>query len=262
MARNNTPVFVFSASWRTGSTLLQRLLNTTEELLVWGEPQFLLPARLMFNTANQHFVESQWMRDQSEKEKLHELWAPTICPDPKYVVPAFQDLFDKLYGKPSVDQGRARWGFKEVRDHALENAVMLRRIYPDAKIVFHYRHPFAAYASLKETDFFDFFNEHPFRPMHIWARNYASFKTDEAIQLDPFVISHEEIVKDIPSENQKLQQLFDYVGVEMTATCDEVIGHRLGGSVEDPRLSDDEKTRIRKILKEHRVDLQGEYPDV
>ncbi|MEP6389975.1 MAG: sulfotransferase [Halioglobus sp.] len=262
MTENNSPVFVFSSSWRTGSTLLQRLLNTTEELLVWGEPQFLMPVRRMFNAANRNFSESQWMRDQAKEEKIHELWAPTICPDTKYVVPAFRNFFDSLYGEPSFAQGYTRWGFKEVRDHALENAIMLRGFYPDAKIVFHYRHPFAAYASLKETDFFHFFEENPFRPVHIWARNYASFKTDDAKLLDPFLISHEEIVKAIPGENHEVQQLFDYVGIEMTATCDDVLGKKLGGSADDSRLSDDEKSRIREILQEHGVELDGEYPDV
>src|ERR671916_2027700 len=33
-----SPTFVLGAGWRTGSTLMQRMLNQTGELLVWGEP--------------------------------------------------------------------------------------------------------------------------------------------------------------------------------------------------------------------------------
>ena len=262
MNKSKAPVFVFSACWRTGSTLLQRLLNTTDELLIWGEPASLRAARRMFNIVNRVSDEAQWVRDQVEEEELHRLWTPTILPDSKYIVPAFRDLFDGLYGEPSLALGRSRWGFKEVRDDALENAIMFRRIYPDAKIVFHYRHPFDVYASLKKTDFFSEFEEFPFRPMQVWARNYASFSADEAKALNPFVISHEEIVKTLPGENRRLQQLFDYVGIELTGVCDEVIGSKLGGSSDGAVLTQVEKEKIREILGENEIDVSEQYPDI
>ena len=262
MTKSIAPVFIFSASWRTGSTLLQRLLNTTDELLIWGEPQFLIPARRMFDLATQSFSEAQWMRDQAEEEPLHQMWAPTICPDPAGIVPAFQGLFDQLYCHPSLAQGYVRWGFKEVRNFGIENAVFFRSIFPDAKIVFHYRHPFDAYASLKRTDFYKSFEDAPFQPVQIWAKNYAGFKSRLAADLDAFVISHEEVVSAIPSQNPRLQQLFDYVDIEMTSTCDEVLGNKLGGTSEGHSLSWGEKRKIRAILKEKSVDLNGEYPDV
>ena len=76
------------------------------------------------------------------------------------------------------------------------------------------------------------------------------------------MISHEEVVSAIPSENPKLKKLFDYVEVEMTGTCDEVLGNKLGGTSEGQGLSEHEKKKIRAILKERAVDLVGEYPDV
>lgn len=263
MTKSSTsPVFIFSASWRTGSTLLQRLLNTTDELLIWGEPQFLIPARRMFDLATKSFSEAQWMRDQAEEEPLHQMWAPTICPSPDSIVPAFKGLFDQLYNEPSLAKGFGRWGFKEVRNFGLENAIFFRAIYPDAKIVFHYRHPFDAYASLKRTDFFNSFEDAPFQPMQIWAKNYFGFKSQLAADLNAFVISHEEVVSAIPSENPKLKRLFDYIEVEMTDTCDEVLGNKLGGTSEGQGLSEEEKKKFRTILKERSVDLVDEYPDV
>ena len=32
------PVFLFSAGWRSGSTLLQRLITHGGEVMMWGEP--------------------------------------------------------------------------------------------------------------------------------------------------------------------------------------------------------------------------------
>jgi hypothetical protein len=32
------PLFILSAGWRSGSTLLQRMLIGNEQLMIWGEP--------------------------------------------------------------------------------------------------------------------------------------------------------------------------------------------------------------------------------
>ena len=35
--RNKKRIFVFAAGWRTGSTLLQRIISSTDEVFMWGE---------------------------------------------------------------------------------------------------------------------------------------------------------------------------------------------------------------------------------
>ena len=35
---NAQPIFIFAAIWRSGSTLLQRLLCSDPSLILWGEP--------------------------------------------------------------------------------------------------------------------------------------------------------------------------------------------------------------------------------
>ena len=32
-----SPIFIFTTGWRTGSTLLQRLITSSGETLIWGE---------------------------------------------------------------------------------------------------------------------------------------------------------------------------------------------------------------------------------
>ncbi len=32
------PIFILSAGWRSGSTLIQRLIMSKERILIWGEP--------------------------------------------------------------------------------------------------------------------------------------------------------------------------------------------------------------------------------
>ena len=33
-----SPIFILSAGWRSGSTLLQRLILSAKEVVIWGEP--------------------------------------------------------------------------------------------------------------------------------------------------------------------------------------------------------------------------------
>ncbi|MBW1744549.1 MAG: glycosyltransferase, partial [Deltaproteobacteria bacterium] len=40
-AQAKAPIFVFAAAWRTGSTLLQRILNAAPGILIWGENKAL-----------------------------------------------------------------------------------------------------------------------------------------------------------------------------------------------------------------------------
>ena len=38
MQEANKPVFVLASIWRSGSTLVQRLLSSDPEIIIWGEP--------------------------------------------------------------------------------------------------------------------------------------------------------------------------------------------------------------------------------
>ena len=261
MNPGDSPVFLFSASWRTGSTLVQRLLNTTPELIIWGEPQMLIFVRRAFEAASRGFESVEWARDKAKGQPLHDLWVPTIRPAADNVLPAFRKLFEHLYAKPSLEQGYRRWGFKEVRREAVDNAIMLKTLYPQAKFVFLYRHPFDTYASLKRTDFHRTFND-PLKPMLIWAENYSAFFSERALEVDPFHISYEQITSTRTSAHPKLQALLEHVGIRRTNLIDDVLDRKLGSTSSGEELLESEKNRIRQHIEQCGIDLSHEYPDV
>jgi hypothetical protein len=118
----DAPIFLLSAGWRSGSTLLQRQVMTSSDVLVWGEPyghaaaidRLAEPVRCMTDA---------WPHDD---------W---------FDVPAPVD-------QPARAAGYPRWGLKEIRltgDHAH----YLRWVFPRARIVMLYRNPYHAYRSYR-----------------------------------------------------------------------------------------------------------------
>ena len=261
MNTGDAPVFLFAASWRTGSTLVQRLLNTTSELIVWGEPQMLVFVRKAFEAASRGFEAVERARQRAKVQPLHDLWVPTIRPEAEHVLPAFRNLFENLYARPSAQQGYRRWGFKEVRRQAVDNAIMLKTLYPSAKIVFLYRHPFDTYASLKRTNFHRNFDD-PFQPMLIWAENYSAFFSERALALEPLHISYEQITSTTAQANQEVQALLEYVGIQRTHLINQVLDRKLGSTSSGEELAEPEKSRIRQCIAQCHIDLSHEYPEV
>ena len=115
------PVFIFAASWRTGSTLLQRMFNGTGELLMYGEPQTLWALEQSFSQAYRVCSENVGQWREFRRSGPERAWAPNLSPEVHNGRAGFKALFDTMYGKPSRDLGYNRWGFKEVRKDAFKN---------------------------------------------------------------------------------------------------------------------------------------------
>ncbi|MBM3203739.1 glycosyltransferase family 61 protein, partial [Candidatus Woesearchaeota archaeon] len=74
------PVFIFAACWRTGSTLLQRVLNASDELMIWGEPGYLGLMRRVYDmlTRQTAHQEKQW--NDIRETGLARNWLPNLAP--------------------------------------------------------------------------------------------------------------------------------------------------------------------------------------
>ena len=254
------PLFIFSASWRTGSTLLQRILNTDSDILVWGEPQLLSYLRQVFSVGEKYFSQSQWVRDEVVSKPIYDCWIPTLTPDSSDLLEALRLMFERIYLVPALKQGRRRWGFKEVREAAVANAWMMKKLFPDARIIFHYRDPYDTYASLKKTDFHKNFKE-PYQAMQIWARNMADFYSPQAIALEPFFVKHEDLIcKDGSTSESLLQELFRYAELDLNQLSRQTLELKLGGTADGIPLEPTEVARINQIIDKHKLDLERIYP--
>jgi len=153
------PVFLLSTGWRTGSTLLQRILVTDPRLFLWGEPlgEMTLVSRItdMVNHSlsprDLRIWRSQPSFDNLNSSWLATSWIATLSPPGDDFRLALRSLFDRWLGDPACRLGFTRWGLKEVRLGAAE-ASLLYWLYPNAKFLMLSRHPYDCYVSLSDAN--------------------------------------------------------------------------------------------------------------
>ena len=144
-------MFELSAGWRCGSTLLQRLIASDRQTLVWGEPfgdhvpvhrlaQMLEP----FSAQDHHSPHSI----EHLAGDLSGQWIANLNPGLAALRRAHLAWFEELFASPARRRGFRRWGCKWVRLGA-EHAHYLRWLYPDCRILLLVRHPLDAWRSYR-----------------------------------------------------------------------------------------------------------------
>jgi sulfotransferase family protein len=149
------PLFLFGAA-RTGTTLLQRLLNSYDDVLVWGEHAGMLEG--VAEGFYRGWDDPNLFRDprplasilaDSDPEERWQGWMSWYTRDDWR--DAFRGLVERLL-LPEGLPGKRVWGFKEIRylvrptDRTLD---FLHELYPDAVFVFIARDAFNAIASTR-----------------------------------------------------------------------------------------------------------------
>ncbi len=167
-ATGTQPVFLAAAGWRTGSTLLQRLICSSGEILVWGEPYGrACPVQALTRTAmalrsdawqGKETAQPDWPSASSVApvevpDDLSDHWIANLYPEPQALKQAWRAQLDTLFAAPASARGFQRFGVKEVRWQGLD-ARFLSWMYPDARFFFLVRNPWDAWASAKGASFF------------------------------------------------------------------------------------------------------------
>jgi hypothetical protein len=238
------PIFFLSTGWRTGSTLLQRILVTDPGVLIWGEPlgEMTLVSRiteLLNDYLSPRNVESwrtQPSLDRLSAGSLATSWIATLSPHARDFRVAVRSLFDRWLADSAQRMGCARWGFKEVRLGAAE-ASLLYWLYPNAKFVILSRHPYDCYMSLSDANFHPLYHRYPSVRVDSAAGfashwNQLALSWSELPQAFPsFQVKYEELI----SGNFDFRKLESWLGIDITEdiAMSVIIGH----SSRRPRLS-------------------------
>jgi hypothetical protein len=215
---DDAPIIVLSAGWRSGSTLVQRVLMSSEAVMIWGEPfarSGLVPRLLDQLRAFTPEWPSPSYLLENFSGRLTDQWIANIYPGVADLIAAQRAFLIGLLAEPALRLGRARWGFKEVRLDG-SHARFLKLLFPNARIVFLVRSPYDSFASFRhyiKSDFVDW----PERPVltpaqfgQMWREQVASFR-EVCGEVDGLLLRYEDFLGDPAAQGA----LSDFVGLRL-----------------------------------------------
>jgi hypothetical protein len=234
-----SPVFILSAGWRSGSTLLQRMvMENNGDMIMWGEP--FAHANIFTNMANQFrgFTREWPPKDfffaTHERTHLSNEWVANLYPALDSLLHAHRQFFDQLFGESARQLGWKTWGLKEVRLNE-DHAAYLRMLYPNCKLLFLCRNPKEAYRSyLGWRD--PAHREWPGRPIigpYAFGRNWAAMTQGfmaEHKRLNALFVRYEDL--DDPAEIARIEAYLGWMvsrssGLRRVGTNSEGMAARL-----------------------------------
>ena len=262
-SNSEAPIFIFAASWRTGSTLLQRVLNASGCVFIYGEPGFISNLRFLYNQNKDYLEKVSWNRERNSLDKQGQ-WIPIFNPPVDNLTHATRCYFETLYNLKSIGiEDNRRWGFKEVRDNTYEDSKFLKEIYPNAKFLYLIRNPFDMYISLKgqEAIFNNFKDDKPFYPVEVWNRNVSFFLDQNKLkEVNGMVVNYEQMINPSKSENV-LKSLAEYLGISYCKDMLNELTMKAGGTQTKNPLSDKEIEHINKIIEKNNEQLAYSYDE-
>ena len=252
----STPIFLFSAGWGSGSTLLQRLVISGDSTLIWGEPHdHAVPIhRLtqMMVPINDRWPKDMYFKPRSDELALQDQWIANLSPRPDSLQKAHISFIESWLMDSAAAEGCSNWGLKEVR-LTVDHARYLRWLFPQAKFLFLYRDVIKSFRSCRAVPWFSVWPNYrvskPSAFAHHWKHLLSGF-IDGATELDALLVRYEDLV----SGETPLSLISDYLE---TGTLDDgILGKKLGSrSGRHGEVTRRENWIIRSIADELRQQL-------
>lgn len=148
---SHAPVFLLASGQRCGSTLVQRLLNSHPDVLIWGEQHGYLNGFLReYRALLEWETEYSGHRDTYVRHG-YDVFAANMVPSDVEIRFAAAEHIKALFGTAAASLGKSRWGFKEVRYDAAV-ARFLQRCFPSSCVVHLTRDIVDCFISLKHWE--------------------------------------------------------------------------------------------------------------
>lgn len=234
------PIFLLATGWRSGSTLLQRILVTDPNVLLWGEPLgeiALLPEMAGMLARLSPFSELARSHECQETvfSSLATSWIATLYPPGTDFRHGLQSLLVEWLCVPARRRGFSRWGFKEVRLGAVE-ATLLHWIFPKAKFILLSRNPYDCYRSLADSGWHHVYHTRPDVRVDSaagiarhWNRTALSW-TELPESFPVFRIKYEDLI----TRRVNFRALESWLGVKLNEGV--ALSTKVGGTVRRRRL--------------------------
>lgn len=226
-----SPIFLFSAGWRAGSTLLQRLIMSDPKVLLWGEPYDECGIiQAMANTLKA--FRKGWPPKAyyfGGSKPASGDWVANFFPVPTHLQRGHRAFFERAFAEPAKLAGAERWGIKEVRLN-VEHAHYLRWVYRNAKFLFLYRNPLHAYQSYCRygRNWYDTWPDKPVFTPTAFGRHWKTLTEGflkDGKALGALVVRYEDLVEDRGDVVKRIEQ---HLNVEIDRS---VLDDKVGSSL-------------------------------
>lgn len=251
---DTSPTFVLGGGWRTGSTLMQRMLNQTGELLVWGEPysegaivQRLAESLLFLDPTAGRFHGQVLPDDRKVPEPS--VWTATLTPPLPHLIAAYRAMLDRLWELPAREHGCARWGVKEVV-WGRDVVDLLNLLYPDARFVLIVRDPVSQWRSYRPVAHRPWYYRWPDHPVgspgafgRMWRATVRDFVAVSREFPQSMLIRYEDL-----HDDGQLEKLTSFLELSRPLTADvAVVGPSASKRFFSSRIPRWETSLIRRI---------------
>lgn len=237
---SDAPVFILASAQRCGSTLLQRLLNSRGDTLIWGEHDGVLNS---FAAVHRRLLAWEARFAGNRRAFLtreEDQFLPNMVPEEHEIRTAAKTYVTNLFGLPAAKLGRPIWGFKEVR-YGARVALFLQDLFPKARIIHLTRNLGDSFRSMKRWEE----SEDPWdrklteRAVWDWVRINASlFEVRDDVRC-LLSVRFEDMLED-PSDF--LERLARFLDMDVAGFDASVFDRRLHG--QGKRVSEDESMAL------------------
>lgn len=269
------PIFLFG-SGRCGSTLLQRILNTHKEIVMWGEHEgFLAPLAKSFfllreSRNMQEYVYGdkrvapEVVLDGLADKNLDICWVNHFIK--KDVIEAYRQLLVKLIAGP-VDRNKVHWGFKEIRYRRGDSVhKMLALLFPKARYIFLFRNPVDMASSAiiawrgdalaearKKGELREFIEK--VAPIHFrgwYEKNSYLWEISSRQDINSHIVLYEDLVA---GDKDVIHEIFNFLGLYVPGGIETVLGNVVGTTA-DKKLKNEVKSTVRDVWAFADVDIR------
>lgn len=234
-----------AATHRSGSTLVQRILNARPQTLMWGEHLGVLSH---FHAIYQK-VQTLSEKGKSSRQAYFQSgenpnqWLALMTPSPEYIhqatIESVRTFLDRLYQQNK--EGHDIIGFKEVRYGAKELNI-LQQCYPEAKLLLLIRNPLKAWESYPKS-WGEYRGAYQFAKQ--WNNNVNDYLALAASNPQAVLLQYEKIIAQEPQTIQKLTELAQISKEDMQA----VLAQKIRGSVRKKSITAKQAAIIKRVCR-------------
>lgn len=146
-------IFIYSVWGRTGSTALQRILNSSKKVVIYGEPHYIIDLILetIYKLNNETLFGTHYqLLEEAVRSGRHDKFYANALGNRVNTQKTLAEAVATLLKTPPQAETQ-RCGYKEIRIKDIQILEYLKKLFPNSIILFVFREPADQWGSILQT---------------------------------------------------------------------------------------------------------------